>query len=209
MRSVPLVVLRTACLVMVISRGPARAADSGAESRLREALRSTSAQVRALEDERAQWQVTDAQQKREIESLKSQLAAVPKETQASKEGMQCSAQLKRLRAEQSERASATAKLEESLTHCEAAAFDTAALVRAREEQAAKQVKEVAPEVAGLTERLKDCEGKNHRMFQVAKEILDQMWKNGAGEPILGLKRVEMENFAQDAEDKLLEAKVKP
>ncbi len=196
-------------LIVALGSRTARAADSGAETRLREALRSTSAQLRALEDERTQWQITDAQQKKELESLRSRLSAQPQDARSSNENKHCSAQLKQCQAEQSEHAAATAKLEASVAHCEATVYDAAMAAKVREQDAANRTKDTASEITALTERTKACEAKNAKMFQVAEEILAQLWKNGAGEPVLGLKRVEIENFAQDAEDKLLEAKVKP
>jgi hypothetical protein len=202
-------VLMACAFAAAMSSSAARAADSGTEARLREALRSATAQVRALEDERAKWQASDAEQKEELESLRKQVAAVPKAPPPSRASARCLDDLQSCQVEQVEQAAATAKLKETIGECERAARDAAASAHAQDEKEQARIKAETAETALLTERAKACEAKNARMYQVAKEILAQLWKNGGGEPILGLKRVEVENFAQDAEDKLLEARVKP
>jgi hypothetical protein len=202
-------VLMACAVATAMGSGAARAADSGTEARLREALRSATSQLRALEDERAKWQASDAEQKRELESLRNQLAAAPKAPPPSRASGRCLEDLQSCQVEQVEHAATAAKLKESLARCEVAARDAAAAAHSQDETEQARVKAAAADMASLTERGRSCETKNARMYRVAKEILDQLWKSGGGEPILGLKRVEVENFAQDAEDKLLEAKVKP
>jgi hypothetical protein len=197
-------------VLAVLGVRAAQAVESPSEARLREALRSAAAQVRALEDERAQWQLTQDQQKREIDSLKRQLQAGAMDAKTKKGSSQCDTRLTRCQAERFEQTAAAAKLEESLTHCEAAALDATIAVKAREEQADSRTKQKAAlELTALAERAGVCEAKNAKLFEVAREILAQLSTSCPGEPVLGLKRVEIENFAQEAEDKLLEAKVKP
>lgn len=201
----PLITLAACIAAAALGAREARAADSGTEARLREALRSATAQLRALENERAQWQATDAGQKHELEAVRKQLAEAQKRP-APKGADRSAAELKDCRAEQSTVAAAAAKLREDVAQCESAAAQAASAARARDEERAKSV---GAEIAALVDQRKACEAKNAKMFEIAKGIIDQLWKGGGGEPLLGLKRVEVENFAQDAEDRLLEAKVKP
>ncbi len=194
-----------ALVAMAAILGPAVArADSGTEARLREALRSAAAQVRALESEKAQWQSADAEQKQALEALRKQLVEAQRRP-AARAPDRSAADLKECQAEQLSSAADAAKLRDDLAQCESSAREAAA-ARAQQEERAKVA---SAEAAALAEQRKACEAKNARMFEIAKSVLDQLWKSGAGEPLLGLKRVEVENFAQDAEDKLLETKVKP
>ncbi len=203
-------VLMAWAVAAAMGSSAARAADSGTEARLREALRSATAQLRALEDDRAKWQASDAEQKKELESLRKQVAAAPKAPPPSRASARCLDNLQTCQVEQIEQAAAAAKLRESVVECERKARDSAESARTRDEKEQARVQAAtAAQVSTLTEHARACEAKNSRMYQVAKEILDRLWKTSGGDPILGLKRVEAENFAQDAEDKLLEAKVKP
>ncbi len=179
-------------------------ADSAGETRLREALRSATTQLRALEDERGTWQAKEAELRKELESLRKHLASA-KQTPASGRSL---TELKQRLAEQNE---ANAKLTDSLAQCQNAGRDAAENARAKEDQRAR----LAGEVTSLSERLDRTEAKNARMYKVGKDIIDWLSNVGMGaallarEPFLGLKRVELENLAQDYEDKLLEQKVKP
>jgi chromosome segregation ATPase len=207
MRPIPILLL---VLVAAAAARPAvaRAADSGNESRLRDALRSATAQVRTLEDERATLQARQAALQKEVEALRDQVAAAKRA--AAQWGAQ-SGKVAGLKAQLGEEADARAKLAASLAKCEAAAQATSSSVRAEEAERAR----VENEVASLKERLAQTEARNARMYQVGKDILDWLDKLGFGaalaarEPFLGLKRVELENTAQDFEDKLLAHKVKP
>lgn len=183
----------------------AKAAETGAEARLRDALRSATSQLRALENERARWQATEAEQRQELEALRRQLAEAQKRP-APRAPNRCAAELRECQSDQTIYAAAAAKLRDDVGQCEASVARGEAAARARDEERARSA---GKEIAALDDQRKACEAKNAQMFGIAKEMLDRLWKGGAGEPFLGLKRVEAENFAQDAEDRLLEAKVKP
>src|SRR5262249_31629387 len=101
-------------LAAVLGPATARSAESQSEARLREALRSTTSQWRALEDERARWQATDTEQKKEIESLKAQLAAA---LNKARRDQAPSPELTRRLEEQTE---ANRKLTATLAECQAA-----------------------------------------------------------------------------------------
>lgn len=188
--------LLLSCLTVAALHPASARADAATETRLREALRATTAQLRTLEDERAKWQANEGLQK-EVESLRKDLAAA-KQSQA-KGG----AGLNRKLAEQAE---ANVKLAESLKQCLATSQEATTALTAKEEERAR----LAAESTSLSQRLSASEIRNLRMYKVGKSIID--WLNnlgvaaaiGAREPFLGIKRVELENIAQDYEDKLLE-----
>jgi hypothetical protein len=105
---------------------------------------------------------------------------------------------------------ARGKLTESLSRCEKSLADSSDEARKAE---AERVKATG-QIDGLTARAAACEAKNTKLYGVGKSILDWLNKAGPGtalaarEPFLGLKRVELENTAQDYEDKLLEQRIR-
>ncbi len=193
-------------LLAVLASAQARSAESQSEARLREALRSTSSQLRTLEDERGRWQALEAEQKKEIESLKAQLAA---ERSKAHRQQAPSVELTRRLDEQTE---ANQKLSASLAECQTAARDAADAARAKEEQNTRLIAQVGSQI----QRAASCEEKNARLYRLTREFVERFEKMGLGdtllstlEPFFGLRRVELENFSQDFQDKLLEQKVQP
>jgi len=184
-------------LVLLLSSAP-KVADSP-EARLRDALRSTTAQLRALEDQRAGWQAKEAQHQKDLEALRAELAAAKKtRSDASRE--------KDLARRLAEQAQANAALTQSLGQCQGAARDLEQAKRTREGELKARLEVVST-------RATACEAKNARMYRVSKDVLDWLSNLGVGtallarEPFLGLKRVELENVAQDYADKLLDERV--
>lgn len=188
--------------VLALSPLAAGAADTSGEARLREALRAASAQVRELTDARSRLEASEARLKQQVEALQKQLAQAPKAAPAPRGA---GPELRRCLADQ---AAATARLEASAAQAEAAARD-AAEARALAAQAEARAATAGTEQAALAEGARACAAKNARMYEVARSLLEQVWKDRSGEPLLGLGRVQLENFVQDAEDRLLDARVKP
>jgi hypothetical protein len=176
----------------------------GNEARLRDALRTATNQVRALEDEKARLQASEAELKRKLESVEGQLAAAQKTVV---KPTRCPDH----RGELQEQVEARAKATLALRECEAR-VGVAESARAQEAERSKQV---GSDVATLEEKLARAYERNARMYAVGKGIID--WLEGVGvasaiaarEPFLGLKRVELENAAQDHLDRLAEQRVKP
>jgi chromosome segregation ATPase len=204
--SSPLVIVRlimTLGVAAATASGAARA-DASTEARLRDALRATTAQLHALEEEQARWQAAEAALKGRVESLEVQLAAArraPAKPRDCGDAERRAAETTRRVGEQEE---ALQKLGQSLAQCQSAAQDST-----RERAAAlAQTKDTKG-------RLDAAEAKNARLYRIGKEIIDWLSSIGpvsaiaASEPFLGLKRVEIENAAQDYEDKLMEQRVKP
>jgi len=191
-------------LVAVLAHFPvaAVAADASAEARLREALRTATAQVREQTDARSRLEASEARLKQQVLALQRQLAQAPRAAPAPRGA---SPELRRCLADQ---ATASARLEASAAQAAGAARD-AAEARARADQAEARATAVGGEQAALAASAKACEAKNVRMYEVARSLLEAVWKDRSGEPLLGLGRVELENFVQDAEDRLLETRVKP
>jgi hypothetical protein len=177
-------------------------AESPSEARLREALRSTTLQLRTAEEERAAGKAREAALEKELEALKAQ----PKVAPPPKANPREVAELKRRIAELGE---AAGKTESELARCRADSRQAGDALEAKESERVRE----AVEVALLREKLAAVETKNERLYQLGKDLLDWLEHRGVGakiaarEPFLGLKRVELENTAQDFEDKLLEQKI--
>jgi chromosome segregation ATPase len=199
MRSVSWNVAMICLLAAALAPGVARP-DAASEARLRDALRAATAKAQALEDEKTRWQEAEAALKKEVEELKRRPA--PKDP-----GDRKAAELQRRLTEQAE---GSARLKASLDQCQAAAKDAAEEARA----AGQERTHLATESTALQARLAAAEARNAGMYRVAREVLDWIDDLGPGtayearDPFLGLKRVELENVAQDYRDKLLEQKAK-
>ena len=210
MRSTSVVLL--AFLLTAALRPVTARADPATETRLREALRSATSQLRTLEDEHGKRQSKEAEQQKEIESLRSQLAK-PRPAPGRGGGRRV-AELEQRVAELSDANAAlreaNGKLNASVAQCEKATQGASEAARSKEDERAR----LAAQVSSLDDRLSASEARNGRMYKVGKDIIDWLSKVGVGaaiaarEPFLGMKRVELENVAQDYEDKLLEQKVK-
>ena len=200
--------LAVAGAVALAGSPPARAAETPNEARLREALRSAAAQVRTLEDERAALQASEAAMKKAVEALRAELQVARRPAAAPSGESRKLAELKQALDEQ---AAAVARQTEALARCEASGKDSAELGKAIEAERAR----LSASNGNLYDRVVSCEARNSRLYRVGKDVID--WLAGMGvakalaarEPFLGLKRVELENTAQDYEDKLLEHKVRP
>ena len=196
-----------ALVATFVSLAPARAAESGTEARLRDALRAATAQLQALEEERARWQATDAAQKRKIEALEAKLASAPVRAPRRNDDGEL-AELRRQLAEQTE---GRAKASESFGQCQGALREATEAARGKEDERARLAGQLGP----LNDRLSQCVGRNERMYAVARGIVDRYQKMSLAqlirdrEPILGFARVQLENLAQDDQDRLLEQRVKP
>jgi len=174
-------------------------ADAATETRLREALRTTTAQLRTLEDERTKWQATEAELRREIQTLHS----LPSPAQKSSDRTLATTQ-KRL----SEEVDANKKLKDSLARCQAQSGPVSA-VTGRHPDTDDERTRLTGEVTKLREQLKASETRNLEMYQVGKDLIAWLEQVGVGgEPMFGWKRVQLENIAQDYEDKLYDKKVK-
>lgn len=163
-------------------------ADETTEARLREALKNANARVQTLEEENAALRVKTPPQAP---------PAQPKKASDSKA-------IAGLRGRLSEADAAIQKWK--------AAYDEAAAALRQKDA---EIKKAVTETGAIKERSASCEAKNAKLFEVAKEILDRYEHIGFGdalsakEPFVGTKRVEMQNLAQDYQDKLLDNKVTP
>lgn len=189
--------LLTALAVAAVAPGPARA-QAGGDTRLREALRQTTAQLRAIEEERAAWKAAEAQLKKELEAARAEADAARRATRGGE--AKASAALARQVEEQT---AAAAAAKDGLARCEAAAGES---TRGSEAERAR----LEAEVRSLTEKLAAADARSDRIFGVGREIVEWASRDGAGfalcDPFFGFRRAKLERVAQDYADKLIEAK---
>lgn len=186
--------------LVLASQAPAQAQSE--TDRLREALRSATAQVRSLEDQRAVLQAKQVEADRDRERLKSQ-------------NQRLQAQLKEN--EQSYRDAVKQfndKIEERdqvLEQWKAQYGEAATVVRTKDAALAKATADAATFKASS----KSCEAKNAELVKIGQSIVARYKEMDPGEklidhdPLFGLRRVEHQNQAQDYEDKIISQKAKP
>lgn len=187
--------------------------DNDPQAKLRDALRNAITQVRSLEDERAALQAKQAESDQTIADLKAKVDALSKQVagpdtfkKADVEKMAADFNQK-LEAE----AATVSQLNGTLDKLKAAYNDAAKAAQAKEADRAK----AAGERDNFWKRATTCEAKNVQLYTVGNQILDRLKAISVGEalgsfePFVGAKRVELQNLAQDFQDKLLDQKVSP
>jgi hypothetical protein len=209
MRSRPILLAALAVAVTLPVLG--RAGESPTEAKLRDALRASTAQLRTAEDERAKAQASEAALQKKVQALEAQLAAAlaaAKEAPRPRGNPRAEAEL---RSQLASKAEANQRLGELLSRCEAGAREQSEVSQAREKERA----ELASQVGPLGQLLTTCAAKNAILYRTAREILDRYANVGLGdvlsakEPFIGAKRVQLQNLAQDYQDKLADQRVMP
>lgn len=188
-----------AALALMVA--PAAHADQESD-RLRDALRSATAQARAAEDQRAavQAKLTAAEQERD---------RLRKQNEAYR------AQVKE--AEQAYRQAVKdfndriAERDDSLEKWKSAYGEAASVARTKDAERAK----FEGEATSWKASTKACEAKNVSLTKIADDVvrryeaMDPLEKVLHHDPVFGLKRVEHQNAAQDFRDKIIEQRAKP
>jgi chromosome segregation ATPase len=170
--------------------------------RLRDALRTATAQARSLEDQRTALQAKLTAAEQERDRLRKQSDAFKAQV---KEAEQAYRQAVK---EFNDR---LAERDETLEKWKSAYSEAAAVARAKDAERTR----FEGEATTLKANNKASEAKNAQVVKVGQEIVKQyedmnpMEKIWDHEPVFGLKRVEHENAAQDFRDKILGQKVKP
>ena len=190
----------TIAVLCSLALAPLVAHAQQADNRLRDALRSATAQLRALEDEKAQWQAKEAQHKKELEALRADL-------EAARKGAASRGDERAVKRQLSAQLEASAKATEALARCQKEAEENVSSQQARVKEAEEERSRAASRLEDLGKRAAACEERNARMSTAGKEFAAWVAKASGTvcEPILGLRRVELEKRAQDLEDRLLES----
>lgn len=170
--------------------------------RLREALRAAIAQTRALEDQRAALQAKAAAGEREAAALKAQVEAAKAEVR------QVQKEYREAVEEFNQRLAAR---DETLEKWRSAYEEAATVARTKDAERAK----FEGEAKAFKASTKSCTDKNVQLVKVGRELLHRYEGVSFGdmvvtsEPLIGVRRVEIQNLLQDYGDKILDQKVAP
>jgi chromosome segregation ATPase len=196
------VVLSLVVLAAAISSQAQVARADTETDRLREALRTATVQLRQLEDQRAALQAKVADADREKAAAKAQVDAAKAEVrQTEKQYREAVDEFNKRLAERD------TTLEKWKT-----AYEEAATV-ARDKDAARAKFE--GEAAAYKASTKSCVDKNGQLIKAGHDLLQRYETLTVGdiivvhEPMLGLRRVEIQNAIQDIKDKILDQKAVP
>jgi chromosome segregation ATPase len=170
--------------------------------RLREALRSAIMQTRALEDQRTALQAKVADAEREKAAAKAEIDAAK-------------AQVKKIEKEHREAVDEfnhrLAERDETLEKWKAAYEEAATVARTKDAERAK----FEGEASAYKTSTKSAQAKNGLLIKAGRELLHRYKAVTIGdtlvahEPVLGLRRVEVQNDLQDTNDKFLDQKAIP
>jgi len=179
------------CLPLVAVIAIRAGADDATEARLRDALRTTTEQLHRLEAENAALQAKP----------RAATAAPVVSEKASAASSRAIADLKRR----------LAAAEQDAAKTKAAFGEAVAAAQKKDADSAKTVADLTAD----KDRFAACKVKNEALLKIGFELLDRYKNAGFGdalgrkEPFTGIKRVELQNIAQDTGDKLRDNTVKP
>lgn len=157
------------------------------EDRLRDQLRTTLNELHDAQDQQAQLQAQKAAAEKERDDLKAQLAAAKAQLAHATHN---TAETGALQAE-------IAKYKDASTQATASA-----------QQTASERDQLKTDLSGSQKLLGICEDKNTALLKTGRSILNSYEQYdfsdaiGANEPFIAIKRVELENIAQDFDDQL-------
>ena len=164
---------------------------------MRDQLRSTLNELHELQDQQASLQAAKAAAEQERDALKVQLAKA--QAQAAHPGEIAAAKAQ------------AQSLESEVTKYKQAADEASGTAQTAQADRDK----LQTTLADAQKQLGRCEEKNTKLLKVGNEILDAYQQFdvgdaiGANEPFIGIKRVELENTAQDFDDRLHQGKFDP
>lgn len=197
--------MRIALILLTMVLGALSSGTAFAQSetdRLRDALRSATAQTRALEDQRTalQAKVADADRekaaaKKEVDDLKAQLKKADKEHRDAVDEFN-----QRL-----------AERDETLEKWKSAYEEAATVARSKDAERAK----FEGEATAYKASTKSCIAKNTQLVKAGKEMVQRYKDLTIGEivvsrePMIQQRRVEIQNQLQESTDKFLDQKVNP
>ena len=188
-----------AAMATLVSSGALAATEI---DRLREALRSATMQTRALEDQRTALQAKLADAEREKAAAKAEIDAAR-------------AQVKKIEKEHREAVDEfnhrLAERDETLEKWKAAYEEAATVARTKDAERAKFESETNAYKAST----KSAQAKNGLLIKAGRELLHRYRAVTVGdtivahEPVLGFRRVEIQNELQNTNDKFLDQKAVP
>jgi septal ring factor EnvC (AmiA/AmiB activator) len=188
---------------------PAMAQDTP-EVRLREMLRRATAELRAAQDGQAAAEASLQQEKQQSAALRKQIDEV--NAAADAKSAAADDEITHLKADLAAAQTQVTALEAGLKQWQDAYQKAADLARAKDLESKTSLSHAAESEreTGI------CTATNTKLIGVANDILHLYQTQNfrslllySYEPLLGLKKVELENLVQDYEDKILDRKYRP
>jgi chromosome segregation ATPase len=201
-RNLSVIVLGLMVLAVAMSSQTNIARADSETDRLREALRTATVQMRQLEDQRAALQAKVADADREKAAAKAQIDAAKAEVRQTE---------KQYREAVDEFNKRLAERDTTLEKWKTAYEEAAGVARDKDAARAK----FEGEAAAYKASTKSCVAKNGQLIQAGHDLLQRYQTLTVGEiivahePMLGLRRVEIQNAIQDFKDKILDQKAVP
>jgi chromosome segregation ATPase len=180
-----------------------------AEAKLREGLKNTMLQLRAVQTEKGVLEAAKAELEQKVQTLTEQTEALTK--QLADEKAASEKRITELTERVVKRGDEVMQFQGELAKSQAAHKEAAALAAKKEAERAK----VNSEKIVLERKVAEQQAKNAKMFEIGNEILGRYEKFGLGtaiasrEPFVGLTRIKLKNMFQELGDKLADQKIKP
>jgi chromosome segregation ATPase len=205
MRRIVITILVLAAFVSAL-----RAAEvNPAEAKLREGLKNTMLQLRAVQMEKAALEAAKAELEEKVQTLTTQAEAMTK--QLADEKVASEKRITELTDRVVARGNEVMQAQSELEKWKISQKEAAALATRKEAERAK----VTSEKIVLERKVAEQQAKNSKMFEIGSEILNRYEKFGLGtaiaarEPFVGLTRIKLKNQFQELGDKLADEKIKP
>jgi hypothetical protein len=193
--------MRRIVLLLAALLQPVSSAHAQSEvDRLRDALRTAQTQAKAAEDQRAALQAKQAEGERERERLRKQTEALRKQVKETEDSHRQAVEEFNQRLEERN---------ETLEKWKAAYAEAATVARTKDAERAKFESEAGTYRANA----KSCATRNVALAKVGQDLLMRYEELTIGdmmiarEPLTGLMRVNIQNFLQDQQDKILEQRI--
>ena len=190
--------LRILIALSFVSSGLQAADAPSAESKLREALRATTLQLRTAETDRANIQSKQAESEQQTKDLNARIEALVKQASEDKKTQDD------LNSKLADQDAALTRLRTDFNKSQDALKQTSNLAQTKE---AARVK-LTDDVILLQRHVADLQTRNGALYRLGNEILSRYEKFGLGtaltarEPFTGITRTKLENLVQDYQDKL-------
>lgn len=202
--AVPLFALWLGCVPAVAQDTP--------EMRLREMLRRTAAELHAAQDGQAAVQASLEQEKQKSAALQARVDELTAQVAEAAKRSLSDADIAKMRADLLDAQAQVTALSASLKQWQEAYQKAADVARAKDAES----KVAVARAAESERRAEICADSNTKLIDVANDILHlyqtQSFRSlllSSYEPLLGFKKVELENTIQDYEDKILDRKYVP
>ena len=196
--------------LMLLAAAPAQAANKRDPNK--EALRRMQIQVQQAEDEKAALEQDKAALGKELDMLKKKTGELASSAARANQGKaKLEKEAEALRQDKAALSEQVAQLKQDLGDSQKALHDT----RQSLQQETSEKQRLAQNLATQDKAVEACETKNRMLYRYDVELINRAQRRGSletfleAEPVLGLKRVQIENLLEEYRDKVDAQRVDP